>query len=48
MAEYKEYLESAMPKDRTSDSQKRLIGRFLGALKESGRIKSVGRKWIVQ
>lgn len=43
-----EYLESAMPKDRTSDSQKRLIGRFLGALKESGRIKSVGRKWIVQ
>jgi ATP-dependent DNA helicase RecG len=42
-----EYLEAAMPKDRTFNSQKRLIGRFLAELKENGRIDTVRRKWIV-
>ena len=47
LKEVYEYLEAAMPKDRVAKSQKRLIGRLLETLKDKGKIRPIGRKWVI-
>jgi len=42
-----DYVEDAMPKDRSANSQKRLLGRLLIELKEKGKIIGMGRKWVI-
>lgn len=42
-----DYVEDAMPKKRSANSQKRLLGRMLIELKEKGKIIGVGRKWVI-
>ena len=42
-----DYVEDAMPKKRSANSQKRLLGRMLIELKEKGKIIGLGRKWVI-